>query len=123
MMRIISNDFMGFSPAFHQNAMQCCEAAFAMKQNIVIPIPVERVKICIRWTLEAATWLLTLGLLAAGVVAAACAALAWLFSGSAAVLAVGIIGGVLLGLSGVWHLLRLLERTVKQIRGETPGIG
>jgi hypothetical protein len=122
-MRCISVDFMGFSPAFHQNAMQRCDAAFAMKQNIVIPIPIERVKICIRWTLEAATWLITLGLLAAGIVAAACAALAWLFSGSAAVLTIGIGGGVLLGLSGVWHLLHLLDRTLKQMRGETPGIG
>lgn len=102
--------------------MQRGEPASAMKQNIVIPIPIERVKICIRWTLEAATWLITLGLLAAGIVAAACAALAWLFSGSAAVLTIGIGGGVLLGLSGVWHLQHLLDRTLKQMRGETPGI-
>jgi hypothetical protein len=123
MTRFITVDFMGFSPAFHRIVMRCCEAAVAMKQNIVIPIPIERVKICIRWTLEAAAWLIALGLLAAGVVAAACAALAWLFSGSAAVLATGIIGGVLLGLSGVWHMLHLLERTVRQMRGEIPVIG
>ena len=63
-------EFTGFSPAIHQNAMECGEAASAMKQNIVIPIPIERVKICIRWTLEAATWLITLGLMAAALVTA-----------------------------------------------------
>jgi hypothetical protein len=29
-------------------------------------------------------------------------------------------GGLLLGLAGVWHLLRQLDRTVNQLRPETP---
>lgn len=56
-----------------------------MKENIVIPIKIERVKLWTRWMLEATTWLICLGLLAAsaGVAAiAAIAALVWLVSGS-----------------------------------------
>ena len=49
-------------------------------------------------------------------------ALAWLVSGSEIVLALGVAGGLLLGLAGVWHLLRQLDRTVKQLRAETPGV-
>ena len=94
-----------------------------MKEYIVIPIKIERVKLWTRWTLEATTWLICLGLLAASVVVAGCAALAWLVSGSETVLTLGLGGGMLLGLAGVWHLLRQLDRTVKQLRRETPAVG
>ena len=47
--------------------------------------------------------------------------LPWL--GVFALLALGVGGGLLLGLAGVWHLLRQLDRTVKQLRAETPGLG
>ena len=91
-----------------------------MNKTIVIPIKIERVKLWTRWTLEATTWLICLGLLAASAVVAVCAALAWLVSGSEVVLTLGVGGGLLLGLAGVWHLMRQLDRTVKQLRPETP---
>lgn len=94
-----------------------------MKENIVIPIKIERLKLWTRWTLEATTWLICLGLLASSVVVAACAAFAWLVSGSEVILTLGLGGGLLLGLTGVWHLLRQLDRAVNQLRRETPAVG
>ncbi len=78
----------------------------AMKQktsneNIVIPVPVERVKLLTRWALEASSWLICLGLLAASAVVAGGAAL---------------LCGLLLGLAGVWHLLQRIDRTVTQLK-------
>jgi hypothetical protein len=122
------DEFTGISPAFHQSATMGCDGRSAMKENttnnnIVIPIRIERLKLWTRWTLEATTWLICLGLLAASVGVAACAALAWLVSGSETMLTLGLGGGMLLGLAGVWHLLHRLDRTVKQLRCETPGLG
>jgi len=94
-----------------------------MKENIVIPIKIERLKLWTRWTLEATSWLICLGLLAASVVVPAGAALVWLLSGSETILTLGLGGGLLLGLAGVWHLLRQLDRAAKQLRCETPGVG
>lgn len=94
-----------------------------MKENIVIPIKIDRMKAWTRWTLEAASWLICLGLLAASAVVAAGAGLAWLLSGSEAILTLGLCGGLLLGLAGVWHLLRRLDRAVKQLKPEIPGVG
>ena len=90
------------------------------EKNIVIPIKIERVKLWSRWTLEATTWFICLGLLAAGGAFAACAALAWLITGYESMLALGAAGGLLLGLTGVWHLLHRLDRTVQQLRCEKP---
>lgn len=97
------------------------EASPAMKQkttneNIVIPVPVERVKLLTRWALEASTWLICLGLLAASAVVAGGAALVWLLSGSEVMLALGGAASMLLGLAGVWHLLQRLDRTVNQLK-------
>jgi hypothetical protein len=119
-------EFTVISPAFHQGNIMSREVPTAMKENttsenIVIPIKIERVKLWSRRTLEAATWLICLGLLAAGGAFAACAALAWLVTGSEAMLALGLGGGLLLGLAGVWHLLHRLDRAVRQLRCETPG--
>jgi len=102
------------------------ECPFVMKQNttnknIVIPVQIERVKIWTRWILEVTTWMISLGLLAASAVVAAVAALAWLVSGSETILALGIASGLLLGLAGVWHLLRRLDQTVKNLKRETLG--
>ena len=94
-----------------------------MKENIVIPIKIERLKLWTRWTLEATSWLICLGLLAASVAVAGCAALAWLVTGSEIILTLGLGGGMLLGLAGVWHLLRQLDRAAKQLRSETPAVG
>lgn len=94
-----------------------------MKENIVIPIKIERVKAWTRWTLEATTWLICLGLLAASAVVASGAGLLWLLSGSEVILTLGLASGLLLGLAGVWHLLRQLDKTVKQLRSETPVAG
>jgi hypothetical protein len=91
-----------------------------MKENIVIPIKIERVKLWTRWTLEATSWLICLGLLAASAVVAAVAALVWLISGSEAILTLGLGSGLLLGLAGVWHLLRQIDRASNQLREETP---
>jgi len=91
-----------------------------MKENIVIPIKIERVKLWTRWTLEATTWLICLGLLAASAGVVAVASLAWLVSGSEVILTLGIGSGLLLGLAGVWHLLRKLEWVASQLRHETP---
>jgi hypothetical protein len=103
-----------------------CEVPFAMNenntnQNIVIPIRIERMKVWTRRTLQATTWLICLGLLAASAAVTASAALAWLVSGSDIILALGVGGGLLLGLAGVWHLLRLLDLAVKQLRDATSG--
>ena len=94
-----------------------------MKENIVIPIKIERLKLWTRWTLEATSWLICFGLLAASVVVAGCAALAWLVTGSEVILTLGLGGGLLLGLAGVWHLLRQLDRATKQLQCETPAVG
>lgn len=94
-----------------------------MKENIVIPIKIERVKQWARWALEATGWLVCLGLLAASLVVAACAAFVWLVSGSEIILTLGLGGGLLLGLAGVWHLLRQLDRAASQLRHETPAAG
>jgi hypothetical protein len=94
-----------------------------MKENIVIPINIERVKLWTRWTLEATSWLICLGLLAASAALAGCAALVWLVTGSEVILTLGLGSSLLLGLAGVWHLLRQLDRAVKQLRCETPAVG
>ncbi len=93
-----------------------------MKENIVIPINIERVKAWTLWTLEATGWLICLVLLAASVGVAGCAALLWLLSGSEIILTLGLGGGLILGLAGVWHLLRQLDRAVKQLRHVTPAV-
>ena len=93
-----------------------------MKENIVIPIKIERVKIWFRRALETATWLICLGLLAASVVVATGAALLWLVSGSQVILALGLGSGLLLGLAGVWQLLRKLDRAIHQLRCDAPGV-
>ena len=87
-----------------------------MNENIVIPINIERVKTWTRRTLETAGWLICLGLLALSAAVAACGALAWLVSGSEAVLAAGLGGGVLIGLAGVWQLLRRIDQAGKRLR-------
>ncbi len=94
-----------------------------MHENIVIPIKIERLRLWTRWMLEASTWLICLGLLAASVAVAACAVLAWLVSGSEFVFALGIGGGLLLGLAGVWQLLRQFDRATSHLRGGTPRVG
>jgi hypothetical protein len=91
-----------------------------MKENIVIPMKIERLKLWTRWALEATSWLICIGLLAASVIVAGLSSLVWLVSGSEAVLTLGLGGGLLLGLAGVWHLLRQLERAVGQLHHDTP---
>jgi hypothetical protein len=94
------------------------------EQNIVIPIKIERVKLWTRWTLEATTWLICFGLLAASGGVAAVSALVWLVSGSEVILTLGIGSGLVLGLAGVWQLLRLLDRAAGQLRHDrTPAVG
>jgi hypothetical protein len=117
------SEFTEDSFAFHPDGTMPCEGRPAMKENIVIPIKIERVKTWTRRALETVTWLICLGLLAASGVVAAFAALAWLVSGSEVILTLGLGSGLLLGLAGVWQLLRRLDRTVNQLRCETPGVG
>lgn len=94
-----------------------------MKENIVIPIKIERLKLWTRWMLEATSWLIGLGLLAASGVVAGIAALVWLISDSEVILTLGLGSGLVLGLAGVWHLLRQLDRAANQLRQETPTVG
>jgi hypothetical protein len=116
-------EFTEDSLALHHVGMSWCHGLPAMKENIVIPIKIERLKLWTRWTLEATSWLICLGLLAASAALAGCAALAWLVTGSEVILTLGLGSSLLLGLAGVWHLLRQLDRAVKQLRCETPAVG
>ena len=59
------NEFTESSLAIHQADTSRDECPLAMKENIVIPIKIERLKLWTRWTLEATSWLICLGLLAA----------------------------------------------------------
>jgi hypothetical protein len=98
----------------------------AMKENttkIVIPIETERLKLWTRRVLETATWLISLGLLAASAAVAGIAVLLWLMWGSETLLALGLFSGIVLGLAGVWHLMRLLDQAAGRIRHETPHAG
>jgi hypothetical protein len=117
----VAGEFTDISPALHQGATPGCEGPSAMNENIVIPIKIERVKVWGRRTLEAAAWLICLGLLATSAAVAACGALAWLVSGSETVLATGLGGGVLLGLAGVWQLLRRIDQAAMRLRSEATG--
>jgi len=90
-----------------------------MRENIVIPIKSEQVKLWTRWTLEVASWLICLGLLAAGAVVAAVATLVWLISGSEVIIVIGFGSGLLLGLAGVRYLLRQINRVANQLQQET----
>ena len=55
-------EFTEDSPAFHRNIALRCDGPSAMKENIVIPIKIERMKVWFRRTLEAAAWLIEQGL-------------------------------------------------------------
>jgi len=97
-----------------------------MKENttkIVIPIETERLKLWTRRGLETATWLISLGLLAASAAVAGAAVLLWLVWGSETLLAVGLGSGIVLGLAGVFQLLQRLDRAVGQLRHDTPSAG
>ena len=91
-----------------------------MKETIEIPVRIERVKLWTRWALEAAGWLLCLGLLAAAALLGGGALLLWLVVGSEWILTLGAGGSLLLGLAGVWQLLRRMDRAVIRLRSETP---
>lgn len=88
-----------------------------MKENIVIPITIEWIKLWTRRTLETAGWLVCLGLFAASAAVAAFGMLAWLVIGSDSVIVVGLGGGLMLGLAGVWQLLRRIDRAANLLRG------
>ena len=107
----------------HHPRTESSDARPAMKENIVIPIKIDRLKLWSLWTLEATRWVICLGMLAASAIMAIFAVLAWLVSDSEMVLTLGLASGLLLGLAGVRHLLRLLERTTKQLRQEIPSVG
>ena len=93
-----------------------------MKENIVIPIKTEQLQLWSRWTLEAAGWLISLGLLATSTVVATIALLAWLVTGSSTLLVLGILSALSLGLAGVWQLLRRLDRAASQLKHTPTGI-
>ncbi len=94
-----------------------------MKENIVIPIQLERMKRWTLWMLEATTWLICFGMLAASAVIAVCAVLAWLVSSSEGYLVFGFGMSLLLGFAGLRYLLRQIDRAVKRLRSETPAHG
>ena len=97
-----------------------------MKENttkIMIPIETERLKLWTRRALETATWLISLGLLAASAAVTGTAILLWLVWGSETLLTIGLVSGIVLGLAGVWQLLQRLDRAVGQLRHDTPSAG
>ena len=119
-------DFTEDSRDIHHPATRPGERRSAMKQNttkIVIPVETERLKLWIRRALETATWLVSLGLLAASAAVAVAAGLFWLVWGSESLLAVGLGSGIVLGLAGVWQLLQRLDRAVGQLRHDTSSAG
>ena len=91
----------------------------AMKNKAEITINTDRSKIWARWTLEAASWLICIGLLAASAGVAGMAGLVWLVSGSTTLLAIGLLGGLALGLAGVWHILLRMDQAVQQLKADT----
>ena len=121
--RAMVDEFTEVSLALHHVCAAACEGPSAMKENIVIPIKIERVKVWFRRTLEAVAWLICLGMLATSIAVAACGVLGWLVSGSGTVLAAGLGGAVLLGLAGVWQLLGRLDRAAKRLRNDAAGAG
>ena len=121
--RLADIHFIENSPGVRHACTQSRDRRPAMKESIVIPIKIERLKLWTRWTLEATSWLICLGLLAASGAVAGLAALVWLISDSEVILTLGLGSGLLLGLAGVSHLLRQLDRAVKQLRRETPAVG
>jgi hypothetical protein len=106
------------SQGLPQVRTQPWEGRRAMKENIVIPIKIDHLKLWTRRALETAGWLISLGLLAASAAVTATAVLAWLVTGTDALLVAGFTGGLLLGLAGIWQLLRRLDRAAGQLREE-----
>lgn len=85
-----------------------------MKEYIEIPkVKVERAKVWAGWTLAGAAWMICFALVAGSAMVAAGGVLAWLLIGSETMLAAGLIGGLVLGLTGVWQVLRRLDRASK----------
>ncbi len=119
-------DFTEASQPVHPTATLESEGPFAMKEktkeNMVIPLKLEQLKLWARWVIEATTWLVCFGLLAASAGVGTAATLSWLVSGSEVILVLGLGGGLMLGLAGIWHLLRQLERVAGQLRNETPAV-
>jgi hypothetical protein len=116
--------FTGISPAIHQALIRRWQSASAMKHNtsndnIIIPIKLERARLWFRYALETASWLISLGLLAASAAVTGCAALFWLISGSETILSLGLAGALLLGLAGVWQLLQRLDKTARDLKNAT----
>lgn len=90
-----------------------------MKNKDEIQISIERAKTWGRWALEGASWAICLGLLAGSAGIAGVSGLVWLISGSTTLLAAGLLGGLLLGLAGVWHILLRMNQTAESLRATT----
>lgn len=90
------------------------------KENIVIPISIERVKFITRCSLEATSWLICLSMLSASALLAGFGVLVWFITGSETILTLGCTGGLLLGLAGLWSLLLRIDQSVKHLKKETP---
>jgi len=87
-----------------------------MKEYIEIPrVKVEQAKVWAGRTLAGAAWLICLGLVGVSGLVALGGMLAWLVLGSETILAAGLFGGLLLGLTGTWQVLRRLDRASKQL--------
>jgi hypothetical protein len=113
-------EFTELSLVLHSSTTMSGESFPAMNDNIVIPkVKIEQLKLWLGRALKAATWLICLGLLGLSAAVAGFGALAWLISGSETVLAVGLGGGALIGLAGVWQLLHRLDQAAKELRPAT----
>ena len=77
---------------------------------------IKRARTWFARALDAAGWLIILGLLGVGLVTAAGGGLLWLVSGNGTVLTLGITGGVVFCIVGTIALLLRLDRSVRHLR-------
>jgi len=77
---------------------------------------VKRARTWFARALDAAGWLIIIGLVSIGFVTAAGGGLLWLVSGNETVLTLGIAGGVTFCIAGTIALLLRLDRSVKRLR-------
>lgn len=95
--------------------MTLVPSSAVMKTNNDIIIKTDKARIWTRWTLEAASWLICFGMLAASAAVAGLAGLVWLLSGSTTLLAIGLLAGLFLGIAGIWHILLRMDQVVRKL--------
>jgi len=101
----------------HRIVMRRPDVGFVMKHDIIIKRShLDRFRIWASRGVETLGWLLSLGLIAAGLFLAGSGALVWLFFGHDALLGSTLLGGVLLVVTGCLVLLRRMDSFVGVLR-------